>query len=181
MYIKQNSEWNYYQEYNKVRSELLDYGLPDYNENEQHLNELGITKNDYTMISNWTFADPERLGLNTLKAIAELKKPNPLTLGKVKEFVINFAASHLCNMLFDFSLIAGIVYILVANKRKWFVLVFIELTACAELFYLFLQNREVDRVLTGIYMCMACFTLYLFDKSNFETILKKLPSLKNCF
>ena len=44
--------WRDYTEYNNIRSELFDYGLPDYQKNREALQELGITENDFTMMSS---------------------------------------------------------------------------------------------------------------------------------
>ena len=61
-----------YTEYNNIRPELFDYGLPDYQKNRGAAG-TGITENDFTMMSSWTFADAEHLDLDTMRAIHDMK------------------------------------------------------------------------------------------------------------
>ena len=45
----QSEEWKEYQEFNQLRSMLLDYGFPDYDTNQETYKELGISKEAYEL------------------------------------------------------------------------------------------------------------------------------------
>ncbi|MGI5919711.1 MAG: hypothetical protein ACOX8N_08710 [Christensenellales bacterium] len=157
--------WRDYTEYNNIRSELFDYGLPDYQKNREALQELGITENDFTMMSSWTFADAEHLDLDTMRAIHDMKSGRTLTLGAIKSF-IKALPKRFLDPLFTWACVPVLLYLLTAKRRNWFLAIAFVLIAGVELFYLHFMGRNVLRVLIGIYICLACFPLYCMDRTN---------------
>lgn len=53
----QSPEWKEYQEFNQLRSQLLDYGFPDYESNKELYKELGISKEALELYKTWNFND----------------------------------------------------------------------------------------------------------------------------
>ena len=47
-HMYQTTEWQEYQEFNELRSQLLDYGFPDYDSNRDLYEELGISRAVYS-------------------------------------------------------------------------------------------------------------------------------------
>jgi len=160
-------EWRDYSEYNEIRSELFDYGLPDYERNRDALQELGITENDFTMMSSWTFADAEHLDLDTMRAIRDMRRSTPLSFGHIKKF-IKALPKRFSDPLFAWACMPVLLYLLTAKRRNWFLMAAFVTIAGGELFYLFFKGREVMRVLIGIYISLACFSLYCMDRENLQ-------------
>ena len=53
-FMYRSGEWQEYQEFNSLRSQLLDYGFPDYDSTEIY-QELGITREAYELYRTWNF------------------------------------------------------------------------------------------------------------------------------
>lgn len=62
-----SDEWQKYVEYNKMRTELLDYGFPDYESNQDTYKQLNINEDAYQLYSSWNFRDPEKFNISTMK------------------------------------------------------------------------------------------------------------------
>ena len=52
-------DWQQYLRYNDLRTELLDYGFPDYGENQALYGSLHISQEDLKLFQSWDFGDPE--------------------------------------------------------------------------------------------------------------------------
>ncbi|MCI6867620.1 MAG: hypothetical protein MR871_06660, partial [Lachnospiraceae bacterium] len=46
-------EWETYDQFNEIRTELYDYGFPSYDQNEEAYRSLGIDKNAYDLLRGW--------------------------------------------------------------------------------------------------------------------------------
>ena len=53
-------EWETYDQFNEIRTELYDYGFPSYDQNEEAYRSLGIDKNAYDLLRGWNFMDTEK-------------------------------------------------------------------------------------------------------------------------
>ena len=58
-FMYRSAGWQEYQEFNSLRSQLLDYGFPGYDSTEIY-QELGITREAYELYRTWNFNDPDR-------------------------------------------------------------------------------------------------------------------------
>ncbi|MCR5756222.1 MAG: hypothetical protein K6G30_15595 [Acetatifactor sp.] len=67
-------DWRYWADYNKERSNLLDYYLVDYDEYAEIYEELGISRNDHAALSNWIYADDDIFDLETIREISRISK-----------------------------------------------------------------------------------------------------------
>lgn len=73
MSFRSNPETQNYYEENKLRAELLDYGLPDYDTNAEALRELGITKEDLEMFSNQSYLDRDVFSRDVIETLVDMK------------------------------------------------------------------------------------------------------------
>jgi hypothetical protein len=80
-------DWKEFVEFNESRGELFDYGLPDYEANEDKLNALGVGVSDYYLYSNWDFADPDRFTTTLLRQIIALREEKSFSMNVVKTFL----------------------------------------------------------------------------------------------
>ncbi len=72
------SPWTEYRAFNRVRGQLLDFGMPDFEEHQEELEELHISREAYDMLRGWTFADPEVFTTETLEKLMEMKPARTL-------------------------------------------------------------------------------------------------------
>ena len=64
--------WQEYQEFNSLRSQLLDYGFPGYDSTEIY-QELGITREAYELYRTWNFNDPDRFTSEVMEQLVQEK------------------------------------------------------------------------------------------------------------
>ena len=112
-----SEEWLHYRRYNDLRTELLDYGFPDYEENQALYQALSISKEDLELFKSWDFGDPEIFNEETMEALCQAKGQRSLSLGGIlrsgKEAVRGL-------MSYDFSgllLCAGLLVICFGTKK----------------------------------------------------------------
>ena len=57
-----------------MRTELLDYGFPSYEENREVYCNNGISQNDLELYRYWNYGDPDRFTEDALKNVIEAKE-----------------------------------------------------------------------------------------------------------
>lgn len=67
-------DWRYFTEYNRARTALLDYGVPDYDEYQAEYEALGFTENDAHMLASWLLVDDEVFSMDKLNKLVEIRK-----------------------------------------------------------------------------------------------------------
>lgn len=162
-YGNQKEEWKYYLEYNVLRSDLLDYGIPDYKEFEEEYNEIGLYDTDIAMIRNWCFADSEVFNVETFQQIVNLKETRELSINTFVDTYYNIleGGKNRLGLLVLFV----IALVLMCGKKKHKLLFCMYFGMSFLLYgYLTYMNRVVSRVEYGIWLCMLFFLLYDFPK-----------------
>lgn len=155
--------WNYYSEYNSLRSELWDYGFPDYTQNQELYESLGISQSDIVMYRRWNM-DEELLPIETLRALVDAKEKRSFSWQVVHEFVKVFFLSFLCKPLFGMLLIVFIIFIAL-NRKNLLLVSYILLGIIAfELYFYWTGRFGLDRIDTG--MLAAGMTAVLCGRSE---------------
>ena len=165
----QTPEWQEYQVYNDARSELLDYGFPDYTKNKEAYEELGIDLSAYRMLVGWNHMDPELFPLETLEKLIELKEPKKLDLSFVKQFFQKFpfkftviSSFWTFVVLFVFSLCWG-----KHGKEEWLAILYELFMIMLLYFYLFYCDRYLlNRVDVGIWLAASLVVLWSVSKAD---------------
>lgn len=68
-----NSEWNAYREYTASRSNLFDYGIPDYENHAEEYQKIGLNRNDVEVLKRYICADHSLCNTETMNAICEFR------------------------------------------------------------------------------------------------------------
>lgn len=112
-----SEEWLHYRRYNDLRTELLDYGFPDYGENQALYESLSISEEDLALFQSWDFGDPEIFNEATMEALCQAKGKRSLSLGGIlrsgKEAVRGLASYDFSGLL----LCAGLLVLCVGDKK----------------------------------------------------------------
>ena len=156
-----NPQWQEYQRFNNLRSELLDYGFPDYESNQTLYQELGISSEAYELYRTWNFNDPDKFTTEVMEKLAE-QKPEKILSGKViHSFVKRFPGDVLQQKAFWIVLLLFVLWLFFGKKgyAAWFGLAG-ELCMLGGLnFYLYFQGRYlVNRVDVGLWFSV-CLTM----------------------
>lgn len=92
LYYQKDEEWKYYLKYNQLRAELWDNGFPDYEENRNLYESLGISESDMQYYHCWNM-DTELLPAETLQKLVEAKKEQKnFTAEMVKNYFKEYPA-----------------------------------------------------------------------------------------
>ena len=78
--------WDHYLAYNEKRTQLLDYGFPDYESNLELYERNGITPTTYSMFTSWNFADPEYFNVEIMDELIRAKPERHIGRQELKEF-----------------------------------------------------------------------------------------------
>ena len=150
-----DSEWKAYTSYNDLRSQLLDYGVPKYDDFQNEYEAMGMTRNDVYSLSIWDFDDPDKFSEETLKKIVELRE--------VKKDSMTIAVWSIKSMVKDIvkhpgsiCLLELLVLCFLLSKKKLCVVWTLLVTAMewATLYYL---GRVLPRVTVVLFMGIVLY------------------------
>lgn len=162
-------QWNDYVRYNDVRTDLLDFGFPDYSEHAEELKNAGISENDFEVMRQWNYGDNKVFTYENIQLMDSMKSKPFFSFSAVTESLgdiytlthtsffpaVLFALIGICVLLKDSKrLIAAIGYLLVILLE-----------------YVVLHNnmRLVWRVELGIWIVPIAFLLLFFKDEHEHT------------
>lgn len=156
--------WEDFLRYDAARSELIDYGFPDYEKNEEAYLELGIDDSAYQLFRSWTHQDSEKITADVLESLVELKSNRKINLSFGKKFVQTIGKGILKISAFWVFAAMAAAWLLSGKKQVPEVLTFLAEAAFLTLLYgyLFYRGRYLfNRVDIGIWMAAAMVTAWL--------------------
>ena len=160
--------WQEYQEFNSLRSQLLDYGFPGYDSTEIY-QELGITREAYELYRTWNFNDPDRFTSEVMEQLVQEKSGYTIRPEQALNFtkriprdLSKLAPVYYCGAFLAYWLIFG-------KKTRAAVLSLLGETVLlwAVYFYLYCQGRYmVNRVDVGLWFSVCLVVLWLISDSG---------------
>ena len=175
-----SAEWEEYQEFNQLRSELLDYGFPDYDSNQEIYEELGISREAYELYKSWNFNDTEKFDTEVMKKLVDLKQKRPLTIRTVTAFLRRFPSDLLRMPMFYSVAVFAVLWLLCGKKDVFSVISVLAecLLLVAVYFYLYYQGRYmVNRVDVGLWFSACLVMLWIFSSGEVRYMNTKMSVL----
>lgn len=175
-----SAEWKEYQEFNQLRSELLDYGFPDYDSNQEIYEELGISREAYELYKGWNFNDTEKFDTEVMKKLVDLKQKRPLTIRTVTAFLRRFPSDLLRMPMFYFFAVFAVLWLLCGKKDVFSIISVLAecLLLVAVYFYLYYQGRYmVNRVDVGLWFSACLVMLWIFSSGEVRYMNTKVSVL----
>ena len=86
-FMYRSPQWQEYQEFNRMRSRLLDYGFPDYDTNRTLYKELGISEEALQLYKTWNFNDPEKFTAEVMEKLVEQKPERNVSGSQMLHFI----------------------------------------------------------------------------------------------
>ena len=175
-----SAEWKEYQEFNQLRSELLDYGFPDYDSNQEIYEELGISREAYELYKSWNFNDTEKFDTEVMKKLVDLKQKRSLTIRTVTAFIRRFPSDLLRMPMFYFFAVFAVLWLLCGKKDVFSVISVLAecLLLVAVYFYLYYQGRYmVNRVDVGLWFSACLVMLWIFSSGEVRYMNTKVSVL----
>ena len=168
----------YFKQFQEYRAKANDGGLFIYKGHEEAFQNVGISANDFELLSHWTYGDKKVFTADVMKTLAtgrtfdEKYDTNPLhiiqNLMKQRDLFV---------LVLLYTFLALLLFIILSRNRSEIVFSFI-FTAGA-VGYLFFRRRGLARVANPIIMCGILLLLYIFlvNKNNVIPPMQRL--LKN--
>ncbi len=85
----------HYKEYDKARQELLDYGVPEWEEYQAEYEALGLTRTDCLNLQNWLIADYDRYTADIFRSIIAFRKGRPFQWEYLPDYLLILAKKPL--------------------------------------------------------------------------------------
>ena len=154
-------QWQEYQKFNNLRSELLDYGFPDYESNKALYQDLGISREAYELYRTWNFNDPDKFTTEVMEKLSEQKPEKRLSGKVIHSFVKRFPGDVLQQKAFWIVLLLFVLWLIFGKKgyAAWIGIAGELLMLGGLNFYLYFQGRYlVNRVDVGLWFSV-CLTM----------------------
>ncbi|MCC8139161.1 MAG: hypothetical protein LIO67_02490 [Lachnospiraceae bacterium] len=85
----------HYKEYDTARQQLLDYGVPEWEEYQEEYEALGLTRTDVLNLENWLIADSDRYTAEVFRAIIAFRQERPFQWEYLLDYLIILAKKPL--------------------------------------------------------------------------------------
>lgn len=161
--------WKNFMEYNNTRSELMDYGLPDYEEHEALYTRLGITPTAYKLFDYWNSGDTAVFSTEVMRELIKAREVKRPGLSTAREFLEIVPAGFMKNRIVRCFAVILLLWIFFGRHDRRAVLA---LLAQALLFgvlyyYLFLKGRYlITRVDVGLWMSTLAVLLWTWKDEH---------------
>lgn len=158
-----SAEWKEYQEFNELRTELYDYGFPDYTMNQEAYEELGIDKNAYQLYRGWNFEDTDKFTVDVMRQLVALKEKKAINRSFLQEFFDTFPIQFFTIASFNIFLVFFVISLLWGDRscKTVIKLVYETVVIMFLYFYLYYRGRYLyNRVDVGIWLSVSLTVLW---------------------
>ena len=144
-----NSEqWEEYSEFNKNRAQVVDNIVVNYAENQEKLQEIGLSENDLKCVYQWIFADKEVFSADRMQKLAEI---NPAQTRLNFDFVDILKKMIGLNYNYYFLFVIVLALYFSGLKKSPYILA-TSFLVYGEIAALYIRNRPVERIMIPIYI-----------------------------
>ena len=148
--------WAAYQEFNAVRTELWDYGFPEYEGNEEAFEEIGVSESDFEYYQTWNM-DEEAMTIENLQVIADAK---PEKTFDMLGFLSIFPKYFFSISVFVVFLVLGLLAVGLKWKNLYFVLFEFAGVMVFEAYFYYIGRYGITRVDNGMWMVAVIALMY---------------------
>ena len=142
-------ELSYFQEYNQVRTRLVDYEIPDYQEHLTEYQTLQLSGNDIENLKRWCFADSDKFSLKVLKQVASMTHNNHFSL---KNFLKYICSSIMTHTIWKLCVILTLCCLFLSKRKNYGQLLYPHLAFLLVLFYLHFIGRITEWVINSLWI-----------------------------
>lgn len=155
----------HYREYDKARQQLLDYGVPEWEEYQAEYEALGLTRTDCINLQNWLIADYDRYTADTFKAIVAFRQDRPFQWEYLADYLVILVKKPLF-LLGALMTLAWLFAVSFRIRRKaWFPVVYPYLALLGIYLYFIKIYRVLPIVVTA---CLISFVFFVWSAAQEE-------------
>ncbi len=145
-------EWREYKEYSVSATQLLDYGMPSYEENVSRFESIGFSQNDISIYSMWITNDTDKFSNDNVKMIASWKEKKHFEIQVIKDAILYICSNYQTSIYFIIYIVTLICLVYFGNRGG-------KILAALNFFgtiliwvYLYYGGRMLPRIDFGIWM-----------------------------
>lgn len=168
VHYSSDENWSAYTEFNKVRTELWDYGFPNYNDNAVFYNEMGISLTDFRYYCAWNM-DEEVM---TTKYLTQIMAAKPAKTFSVIEYIRLFPKDFLTVSPFILYLVLAVVALTINWRNIYFALYGFVGVMAFEAYFFYIGRCSIERVDCGMWM-VVCVALTYGMKEDIRCLVVK--------
>lgn len=177
------SPWDEWRTYNDTRSMLSDFPHYKYDEIQDELEAIGISRNDYELVFSWTTEDPEFFTTEKLQQLTDValidwvEDKSPFSI--VKDYAKTILSSGELILLVLGTLIAGLCF--TKGRGRWWALAVIAMALLMALFFS-AMGRLPQRVHYPVWLYTLCaigMIQYAFHPIAENVLAEKAPKHAN--
>ncbi len=157
--IFSDEELAYYRTYNSLRSSVVDFQIPSFEEESEKYQKLGISENDIEMLRNWYIDDQGVASVEILREISQIQEGRQNKVDYLVNMIISFF--RLAELLLLIVYVVVVVGILLVCRKRARLFVGLITAAVALLYgYLFMIGRSNHRSVFSIWFAATVCLLY---------------------
>lgn len=160
-YYKQES-LKYYQQYNSKRSQLYDFGWPDYESNKDLYESLNISKEDYYYFYTWNM-DSDVLNIDTLNSLASAKSKRNDLIHSLIDAVLTILKNLASDYKFYIYLSICVLCVIFCKEKWWVVLLQLMIFGLLQTYLEYSGRSGLDRVNICFYTSGIISLLYCLE------------------
>lgn len=149
----------HYKEYDRARQQLLDYGVPEWDEYQEEYEALGLTRTDCINLQNWLIADYDRYTADTFKAIVAFRQDRPFQWEYLVDYLVILAGKP----LFLLGVLVTLLWLLTGRRQKgseWIGVCYPYLALLGMYLYFIKIYRVLPIVVTA---CLISFLVFVWS------------------
>ncbi len=172
-------ELSYFQEYNQVRTKLVDYEIPDYDTHLKEYQALQISGNDVENLKRWCFADSDKFSLKVLQQIASMNHSNYFSPRKFLKYIRDNIITH---AIWKLCFILTLCSLFFAKRKDYGKLLYPHAAFFFVLFYLHYIGRITEWVINSLWITylLAVIAVVCAHFPNYICTRKKLLKAAVC-
>lgn len=147
----------YFKEYNEVRTLLVDYEIPAYEEHMAEYQALNLSANDVENLKRWCFADEEKFSLEVLQKVAAMNQDNYFSLKTFLKYVRDNIIPH---TIFKICMLLTFICLLFAKQKKILSLLLPHGMFFLVLLYLNYIGRITEWVLNSLWIAYLILMIF---------------------
>lgn len=164
-----------YNAFNAARASVLDYPKAPYEDISEELESIGVSANDYNLITSWTIADLSFVTTDLLKDIAAIEPKANIEIDykeEISKYFINLQDPKiLYNKLFYMALISLAFCLLLDFKHmRWYAPALLAGTIMIEIYFKVIVRRYPGYVRTGLLFALIATVLMITDYSRVRAL-----------
>lgn len=157
-----NPEWSDYLRYNQLRSELWDFGFPDYEDNQALYEELGISKKDLEYFQTWNM-DKSEVTIEMMQKLADAKVGKTINAEFLGEFFKSYPWSLFKLQIFPWVLVLVVLNVYWKRENKMLLLYQMIMLMVLELYLFCIGRSGLPRVDSCVLSCVLVSFLYTLE------------------